>query len=121
MANEENLKPFNKNDNRASEAGKKSKRLPFDKRMQEWLQEELKDKSGKGTGVSVEEALRLSLLKQGLKGNVAATKEVFNRAYGQSKLPVALSGDDESPAIKVALERRKEITKRLMKSLKLDK
>ena len=115
--------PFTKENAKGNgkKGGETSKRLPFDKRMQEWLQEELKDKSGKGTGVSVEEALRLSLLKQGLKGNVAATKEVFNRAYGQSKQSVVLSGDDESPAIKVALERRKEITKRLMKSLKLDK
>ena len=97
--------------------GQKSKRIPFDKRTQEWFAKEIKE----GSGVSNEEALRAAIFKQGLKGNVQAAKELWNRAYGQAKQSVALSGDDESPAIKVALERRKDITKRLMKSLKLDK
>ena len=111
--------PFTKENAKGNgkKGGETSKRLPFDKRMQEWLQEEIK----KGSGITIEEAARNALLRQVLKGNIPAIKELFNRAYGQSKQSVVLSGDDESPAIKVALERRKEITKRLMKSLKLDK
>ncbi len=77
----------------ASKAGSKSKRIPFDKRMQEWLQEFDED------GVTVEEALRKALVKYGKKGNVKAIEVAFDRAYGNAKQSVDLKhrGEVKSP------------------------
>lgn len=100
-----NLKNTFKDDpQRASEAGKKSKRKSFDKRMREWMEspvvetimqsaagQEVLDKLGINSG-SVEDTFRFALLMHGLKGNVPAIKESFNRAYGEAIKRINLKG-----------------------------
>ena len=49
-----------------SKGGSKSKRKPFDKRMQEWLQQIVDD--GKGNEMSVEDLFRKTLLEMGKAG-----------------------------------------------------
>ena len=61
--------------------GQNSKRRAFDKQMQEWLEEEISE----GTGLTANEAMFKGLLKQAMKGNPAAAKELWDRAFGKSK------------------------------------
>lgn len=62
--------------------GQNSKRKPLDQRMQDWLEEELvKGNPDKGT---IDDALRQALIKYGLKGNIPAIKEIYDRAYGRA-------------------------------------
>lgn len=97
MPNPENLTPFTKDDNRAVEGGKKSRRKSLDKRMREWLEspavdavmkskgaKELLSKLGVTSG-STEDAFRFALFVEGMKGNVKAIQECLDRAYGKAK------------------------------------
>ncbi|MCK5614918.1 hypothetical protein KAR91_74335, partial [Candidatus Pacearchaeota archaeon] len=109
--------PFNSTTGRAG--GKKSKRKPFDTRVQDFLQKFTK-KNGKNTKITYEDALLSMLMQESMKGNITAIREMFNRGYGQPKQPVAISGDEDSIPVQVTLQHRKEVTKQLKKRFNLD-
>jgi transcriptional regulator with AAA-type ATPase domain len=72
---------FEKDRARAIAGGKKSKRKGIEQRMQEFLQESIKD----GDKRTREDILRDALLKFALKGNVRAIEILMDRAYGKAK------------------------------------
>ena len=115
MANKNPLNQFKKGDKRASEAGKKSKRKPFDQKMREWLDSAVKE----GENLTVHELFQKALMKEGAKGNVQAIKEVYDRAYGKAKQNIKLSGDvktgDDIQTLESIDNRLLEIRKKLGK------
>ncbi len=85
---------FDKDRRRAIDSGKKSKRIALDKTLANWLESKLskellanKDfsKLNLPKNSTVEESLLTALFIQGLKGNVNATRLIFDRAYGKPK------------------------------------
>ena len=79
------LKPFTKNSPRASEAGKKSKRIAFDVRLRDKIE-------GDGTIENVMDVLS-SLASQ---GDIQAIKELLDRTYGKAKQSIDLGNSEES-------------------------
>lgn len=78
-------KPFTKYDNRASEAGKKSKRRTLDARLREQIE---------GDG-SLEEIIAV-LQRLALGGDMQAIKELLDRTYGKSKQSINLGNADDT-------------------------
>lgn len=86
-----------------SRGGTKSKRKPFDERMKDFLNDFIDEKDpDKGT---IEDALRKALIKYGLKGNIQAIREIFDRTYGKAKQDISLDSNGE---IKIILDHKKE-------------
>jgi hypothetical protein len=77
-------KPFTKDDNRASECGKKSKRKSLDTRLREKIE---------GDG-SLERIMQtLQLMAEG--GDIQAIKELFDRTYGKAKQNIEIGNSDD--------------------------
>jgi len=77
-------KPFTKDDNRASECGKKSKRKSLDARLREKIE-------GDGSLERIMEVL------QGMaeNGDIQAIKELLDRSYGKSKQNIEIGNADD--------------------------
>ncbi len=111
--NNQNLKPFTKNDNRASEAGKSSKRKPFDIKIRELLEEEMK--SGKDLNEVYFKVLSRIAIKEGSNSEkIMAIRDIWNRAYGNAKSSVDISGQLQSQEIEVTQEEKARILKEFM-------
>lgn len=118
MPNLDNLKPFTKGSKEAIEAGKKSKRRSFDKKMRDWLESPaakavLGSKDGKelltSLGVeecTVEDLFRYALLIHGVKGNIKAIQESLDRAYGKARQTI-----DHRAEITIHEETKEQIEK----------
>jgi len=77
-------KPFTKDDNRASECGKKSKRKSLDARLRERIEES-------GTLTEIMEVLE----NMAKGGDIQAIKELFDRTYGKAKQSIELGNSDD--------------------------
>jgi hypothetical protein len=77
-------KPFTKDDNRASECGKKSKRTSLDSRLRERLE-----------GDETINKLLDVLQSMALGGDLQAIKELFDRTYGKAKQSIELGNSDD--------------------------
>ena len=84
---------FDNDPERAREAGKKSKRKPFDQRMREWLEKAVEESPDK----TREDLLRIRLYELAINGDRQAINDIFNRAYGQPKQFVENSGEVKTP------------------------
>jgi len=97
---------FDKNIQRASEAGKIggkiSKRRSLDKELQDWLLEEVTE------GVTHIDAIKHALFKYGMKGNIPAIKELLDRAFGKAVLPI-VSLEQQEIIIKLDHEKEAQV------------
>lgn len=73
---------FEKDPQRASEAGKKSKRKSLDTQIREYL-EGIEDNEDRNT------TLRKILFKLAKDGKIEAIKELYDRSYGKPKQPIS--------------------------------
>lgn len=111
----------------AREAGKKSKRKPFDQEMREWLYnvQEINITMNDGTKKTVKQnpvdLMRAALLFEASKGNVQAIREAFNRAFGQAKQHVTINDENEvrKSLEEASDEQLKAIEKILLKNKKV--
>ena len=86
-----NLKPFKKgHDPRRNVKGAPPKIPHLDTLLADILNEE---KDGMTAAIAMLKAMR----GQAMKGNVRAFEALFNRAYGNAKLPVELTGANGEP------------------------
>jgi len=108
---------FNK-DNAAifgAKGGKISKRKSQDKRVQEFLENELTKINAKGKviplGTNREELLYQALFKSGLKGKTEASRELFDRAYGKARQSMDLRAglDDDYRELIAEINKNKDL------------
>jgi hypothetical protein len=78
-------KPFTKDDSRASECGKKSKRKSLDARLREQIEND-------GTLTDIIDVLK----NMSLGGDIQAIKELFDRTYGKAKQSIELGNADDT-------------------------
>jgi len=71
---------FDKDSNRASEAGKKSKRKGIDEKLREIASELDGDNK-----LTIDQAINLKLISLAKEGDLQAIKEYLDRCYGKSK------------------------------------
>lgn len=89
-------KPFTKDDNRASEAGKKSKRRSLDAIFRERIE-------ANGSLDNIMEVLES--MAQG--GDIQAIKELLDRTYGKAKQSIELGNADDN-ALKINITKTYE-------------
>jgi hypothetical protein len=94
MANTESLTPFTKNDNRASEAGKKGKRGPSLITALKQIFEEAREKD---TDLSPKKFMTEIALKCKNKGDAALLRLILEYLEGKVKDKVEHSGPDGQP------------------------
>jgi len=100
MANYKKVKTsFKKGEQRTIDAAKKSKRLPYDKTKQAFLQSTIKQlgiekitavchRLGIDPKLNIDTVISIANLIQAMKGNVRAGTEERDRAYGKAKQPI---------------------------------
>jgi len=81
--------------------------------LKKMLQEIVKDKTGKpmeinGIKMSYQQAVTLGLLNSGVKGNVLAIQEIFNRVDGKQGAGLNLGEDNEIDEIKITFNAPKK-------------
>ena len=92
---------FKDNPERARKSGLMKRGKTFDRRMREWMESELKP------GVTIEDAMRKALMSQSVRGNVAAIRESFDRAFGKARERIDVKAEI-SPIAKAILEMRRD-------------
>ena len=83
MANEENLKPFDKNDHRINRKGRPRVLPELKEILSQILSEEITN--SKGDKIQALDLIIRQLTAKATKGDLRAIQEVLDRMYGKSK------------------------------------
>jgi hypothetical protein len=95
MANIKNLKPFKKGeDERRNTSGR-----PKLTRLSESLREQLAEAMPGASETTIAEEVARALIREALIGNIAAIKEVFDRAEGKAPINLDVGGKDGEPML----------------------
>lgn len=101
MANEQNLKPFQPGNRAGVGHGRPKGSVSLSKLLEKALTQQIDVRDGTGEKKQVAELIVASMLKQALKGDMRAQKEIWDRIEGKAVAIMELTGKDGSP---IALE-----------------
>lgn len=99
----EHLTPFTKNDSRASEAGKKSKRKGIDQRLWEMAQTIIEQEGHK---ISIEDAIDAAVLKKAKAGDLKAIEMYYDRVHKKAIQPNQNEHEFKNPVIVMTPEEK---------------